>query len=462
MKTEDTITAISTPAGKGGIGIIRISGTDAYALGKKVLQTKENNNTVESHKACHGYFYNPDTGDIMDEVMYIFMKNPHTYTREDMVEINAHGGIFLLTSMLDVILSQGARLAGPGEFSFRAYMSGRIDLTQAEAVADLIEAESEAAAKIAIKNVMGSLKNAVRKIRSEIMDMYSISEAEIDFADENLELESRDKIFERLTGTADKMNELIKSYDGGKLYRDGIKIGIFGRVNVGKSSLLNAILGKDRVIVSDEPGTTRDTIEGNIIHSGVTLRFVDTAGLQENAGTVEAEGIKRAKKIMQEADTAIIVIDVTNMNKEEDEKVYESIKKKISGNIIAAYNKIDLIENIDAVNPVIDDDKLKNIYISAKENLNIDKLKGVLAEDIKKHTVLKNSDIIVSNIRHHNLLKQAYECVERLIEGYKQGTPNEFLSLDFSDCINYLGEITGDTAADELLDVIFSNFCIGK
>ncbi len=462
MKMDDTITAISTPAEKGGIGIIRISGPDAYALGKKVLKIKENDSSVESHKARHGYFHNPGTGDIMDEVMYIFMKSPNTYTREDMVEINAHGGIFLIKSMLDVILSQGARLAGPGEFSFRAYMNGRIDLTQAEAVADLIEAESEAAAKIAIKNVMGSLKGAVRKIRNEIMDMYSISEVEIDFVDENLELESRDKIIERLIGTAGKMSKLIDSYAGGRLYRDGIKVGIFGRVNVGKSSLLNALLGKDRVIVSDEPGTTRDTIEGKTIRNGVTLRFVDTAGLQENVGSVEAEGIKRAKKTMKEADTAIMVIDVTSMNKDEDGRVYESIKKKISGNIIAAYNKIDLIENVDIVNPLIDDDKLKNIYISAKENINIDKLKDVIAEDIKKHNVLKNNDIIISNIRHHNLLKQAFECVDRLIEGYKRGTPNEFLSLDFSDCINYLGEITGDTAGDELLDTIFSNFCIGK
>ena len=462
MKTDDTITAISTPLGKGGIAIIRISGPDAYGLGKKVLKIRQSDSSVESHKARRGYFHNPCSGEIMDEVMYIFMKSPHTYTREDMVEINAHGGIFLIKSMLDVILSQGARLAEAGEFSLRAFMNGRIDLTQAEAVADLIEAESDAAAKIAIKNVMGSLKSAVRKIRSEIMDMYSISEAEIDFVEENLTTESRDKIIERLKKTAAKMNELINSYTGGKLCRDGIKVGIFGRVNVGKSSLLNALLGKDRVIVSNEPGTTRDTIEGKTIRNGVTLRFVDTAGLKENAGGVEAEGIKRAKKTMREADAAVMVIDVTNMNKDEDGKVYESIKKKISGNIIIAYNKIDLIENADIVNPLIDDDKLKNIYISAKENINIDILKDALVEDIKTNNMFKNSDIIVSNIRHHNLLKQSYECVDRLIEGYKQDTPNEFLSLDFSDCINYLGEITGDTLKDELLDTIFSNFCIGK
>jgi len=464
MKTEDTIAAISTPMGKGGIGIIRISGEDAFNVAEKVLKGSKRISELESHRAYHGYFINRDSGEVLDEVMYIVMRAPNTYTREDMVEINTHGGVYLIRSLLEIVLSKGARIAEPGEFTFRAFINGRIDLTQAEAVADLIEAESEKVMKIAVRQVVGELKSSIKEIMDGVIDIYSISEAEIDFVEEDIELEDKDMLIKRLNGISDRIIKMIESYKIGRYYKDGIKIGIYGRVNVGKSSLLNALIGKDRVIVSDEPGTTRDIIDGEITHKGVLLKIVDTAGLRESAGYVEKEGVKRTELTMEDSDIAVLVIDISDIQANEDLKIYNDLKNKFFGDkkLFIAYNKIDLVKNINKFKPIIKCKDEVSLLVSAKEKIGIDKLKDEFTEGTISHKSLENNDILIVNIRHQELLKKAHEGIQRLIKGYENNVPNEFLALDFSETIEYLSKITGDAAGEDLLDRIFSKFCIGK
>ena len=464
MKTDDTIAAISTPIGKGGIGIIRISGEDAFNVAEKVLKGSKRISDSESHRVYHGYFINPETSEILDEVMYIVMRAPNTYTREDMVEINTHGGVYLIKNLLEIVLSQGARLAEPGEFIFRAYINGRIDLTQAEAVADLIEAESEKGMKIAVKQVVGELRTSIKEIRDEIIDIYSTSEAEIDFVDEDIELENKVVIIKRLNDISDMVIRMIKSYQVGRYYKDGIRVGIYGRVNVGKSSLLNALIGRDRVIVSDEPGTTRDFIDGEVTHNGVLLKIVDTAGLRESIGYVEKEGVKRTKLTMEDSDIAVLVIDISDIRANEDLKIYKDLKNKFFGEkkLFIAYNKIDLIKDVDKFNPIVEDKEVVNILVSAKEKIGIDKLKDAFTESIISRKSLEINDILIVNMRHHQLLKRAHESIRRLIDGYENNIPNEFLALDFSDAVECLGKITGEVAGEDLLNRIFSKFCIGK
>ena len=464
MRTDDTITAISTPIGKGAIGIIRISGNDALKIAENILKSDRSISKSESHKAYYGYVVNPDTGEIIDEVMYIVMKSPNTYTREDVIEINTHGGVYVMRSVLDVILSQGARLAEPGEFTFRAFINGRIDLTQAEAVADLIEAESEKGAKIAIKQVIGELKSSLKEIKNKIVDIYSTSEAEIDFVDDNLDLENKEIIIKRLYDISEELHKLVESYQIGRYYKDGIKVGIFGRVNVGKSSLLNVLVGKDRVIVSDEPGTTRDIIEGEMKHNGMSLKIIDTAGLRESNKYVEKEGIKRTKLIMEDSDIAVLVIDISDANYTDDLKIYDDLKEKFFGvkKLIIAYNKIDLIKDSNNLKPIIDSKDVVNFFISAKEKIGINELKDALTEGIILDNLLNNNDLFIVNVRHYELLKKTYESVLKLIEGYENNVPNEFLAVDFKEATEYLGEITGEVTREELLSRIFSKFCIGK
>jgi len=464
MKIEDTIAAISTPIGKGGIGIIRISGEDALNVAEKVLKGSKRISESESHRAYHGYFIDNDSGEILDEVMYIVMRAPNSYTREDMVEINTHGGIYLIKNLLEIVLSKGARIAEPGEFTFRAFINGRIDLTQAEAVADLIEAESEKVMKIAVRQVVGELKSSIKGIRDEIIDIYSTSEAEIDFVEEDIELEDKGMLIKRLNGISDRIVKMIKSYKIGRYYKDGIKIGIYGRVNVGKSSLLNSLIGKDRVIVSDEPGTTRDIIDGEITHNGVLLKIVDTAGLRESIGYVEKEGIRRTELTMEDSDIAVLVIDISDIRANEDLKIYNNLKDKFFGEkkLFIAYNKIDLIKDMNKFKPIVNGKEVVSLLVSAKEKIGIDKLKDAFNESVVSNKSLENNDILIVNIRHQELLKKAHERIRRLIEGYENNVPNEFLALDFSETIECLGNITGDTAGEELLNRIFSKFCIGK
>ncbi len=464
MRTEDTIAAISTPIGKGGIGIIRISGKDTFAIAEKVLRGSKGISDAESHRLYNGYFVNPESGEKLDEVMYVKMNAKNSYTREDMIEINTHGGVYLIKRLLEVVLSQGARLAEAGEFTFRAFINGRIDLTQAEAVADLIESENEKSLKTAIRQVAGELKNSIKEIKDEIIDIYSNSEAEIDFVEEDIEREDKDSVIKRLKKTSNNLEKMIESYQAGRYYKSGIKVGIFGRVNVGKSSLFNALIGKDRVIVSEQPGTTRDVIDGEIEHNGLVLKFFDTAGIREGKGIIENEGIKRTKLIMENSDIAVLVIDSDDIKKDEDLEVYNELKEKFSENrnVLIAYNKIDLIEDIAEIEIVISNKEIRNIFISAKEKIGIDKIIDAIIDNVDADKSLENNNILIVNVRHHELLKRANEGIERLIKGYTEKIPNEFLAIDFSETIENLGKITGDVSSDDLLNRIFSKFCIGK
>ena len=464
MRTEDTIAAISTPIGKGGIGIIRVSGKESHRIAERVIRGYRKISETESHRAYNGYFINPESGEIIDEIMYIVMKSPNTYTREDIVEINTHGGIYLIKRALEIVLSQGARIAEAGEFTFRAFVNGRIDLTQAEAVADLIEAENERSMKTAAKQVSGELKQSIYKIRGEIIDIYSNSEAEIDFSDEEIEIEEKMMTINKLVEISKKLKKMVNSYQTGKYYKNGVKIGIFGRVNVGKSSLLNALIGNDRVIVSEEPGTTRDIIKEEISYTGVLLQFIDTAGIRESKGFIENEGIKRTKIIMDDSDIALLVIDSSDVREDEDLKIYNNLKRKFSGEkeIFIVYNKIDLIKNINQIKKIVYNKEVKNVFISAKKKIGIDKLVNSVTKNLYLDKSIDNNDILIVNVRHRELLIKAYEGVNRLINGYRSNIPNEFLAVDFSDTIENLGKITGDVSGEDLLNRIFSKFCIGK
>lgn len=459
IKDFDTITAIATPLGEGGISVIRISGLDAFSIADKIFLGRTKLSQAPSHTAHFGKVVNA-SGAFVDEVVAVIFRKPSSYTCEDVVEISCHGGYLVTQKVLQEVLSAGARLAEPGEFTKRAFLNGRLDLSQAEAVGDLIHSQSDAAYKSSIRQLSGELSRRIKNVRDELLNLASLLELELDFSEENVEFANRKALEERLEGAIKVVDELLSSYSVGKVYREGVRVTIAGKPNAGKSSLLNALLQENRAIVSETPGTTRDTISESISIDGVLFRLTDTAGLRETTDNIEKEGVKRAHKEAEESDVVLLVMDYNEFEAAENDPLYTRLGEVCARNavrLVRVWNKIDLYKS---ESPRISENK-DSFYISALRGDGIDflknrLLKAALAEDINE------SSVVVTNARHRDALARAQKSLKFALETLKGGKSGEFVALDLRSCLNSLGEITGEITTADILNNIFSKFCIGK
>lgn len=443
---NDTIAAISTPLGEGGIGIVRLSGPEALSIASSAFTEK-----MIDHRVVHGHIIDPDTNEVIDEVLACYMATPHTYTVEDIVEINCHGGIIPLQAILELLLKHGARLANPGEFTLRAFLNGRIDLAQAESVLDIIRAKTHASLRVAMQGLEGNLSCAVKAIRTDVMNTLAYLTARIDFPDD--EIDDQD-IVPVLKESRDKLQKIADGADQGIIYRQGIKTAIVGRRNVGKSSLLNRLLKKNRAIVSPIPGTTRDTLEEIVNIRGVPFILVDTAGLAAHQGLVESLGVERSREVIVQADFVLLVIDSSVPLRGTDKEIIDMLSEK---SVLIAANKSDLKKRAR-----LDNIPHEIVYISALTGEGIDQLEEKMVEYVFGGKALSCDTLLVSNPRHKACLEQAITHLDQALDGIASGMPDDCITIDLTSALNTLGEITGETVNDELLEIIFSRFCIGK
>lgn len=458
---SDTIAAISTAIGEAGIGIVRMSGNDAIDIGTKVFKgaSSKKIEKVENRKLIYGHIYDPINNQIIDEVLIAFMKEPYTYTRENIVEIYCHGGIVAVKKILELLLDNGARLAEAGEFTKRAFLNGRLDLAQSEAVIDVIRAKTDTSLEVSIGQLEGSLSNKIDNIMKILLDILAYINASIDFSEDDIEDINYEELEEKATIVKNEIEKLLSTADRGKILRDGLKTVILGKPNVGKSSLLNAILRENRAIVTNIPGTTRDIIEEYVNIDGIPLKIVDTAGIRDTENIVEKIGVDKAKDMVKDSDLIIAIFDLSNKLTDEDYEIIELIKSK---DAIVLLNKSDLkgqfdIEDMDKLLP----DK-SIIKTSIKEDIGV----GQLEEEIKNiffsGDLEIKSDTIVTNVRHKNQLVKAKKNIIDGLEGIKLNMPLDCVEVDIKECWQDLGEISGDTVSEDILDKIFSDFCIGK
>ncbi|CAW98957.1 tRNA uridine-5-carboxymethylaminomethyl(34) synthesis GTPase MnmE [Streptococcus equi subsp. zooepidemicus] len=454
-KEFDTIAAISTPLGEGAIGIVRLSGTKALDIAKSIFKGKDLT-TVASHTLNYGHIIRPSTGEVIDEVMVSVMLAPKTFTREDVIEINTHGGIAVTNDILQLLIKQGARMAEPGEFTKRAFLNGRIDLTQAEAVMDLIRAKTDKAMSIAIKQLDGSLSQLITNTRQEILNTLAQVEVNIDYPEyDDVEEMTTALLRDKTQEFQALLEQLLRTAKRGKILREGLSTAIIGRPNVGKSSLLNTLLREDKAIVTDIAGTTRDVIEEYVNIKGIPLKLVDTAGIRETDDLVEQIGVERSKKALQEADLVLLVLNASEKLTEQDKAL---LALSQDSNRIILLNKTDLEQ-------VIEKDQLPEeaIPISVLQNQNIDLIEDRINQLFFDHTGLIEQDATyLSNARHISLIEQAVQSLEAVNEGLALGMPVDLLQIDLTRAWEILGEITGDAAPDELITQLFSQFCLGK
>ncbi|WP_461831502.1 tRNA uridine-5-carboxymethylaminomethyl(34) synthesis GTPase MnmE [Aquifex sp.] len=447
---REPIVAIATPYGESAIGIVRLSGRDVLNIVKRFFKTK---GEIKPRYAHFGRLYD-EKGEELDEGILIYYKAPHSYTGEDMVELNLHGNPRILRKAVELFINAGARLAEPGEFTKRAFLNGKMDLTQAEAVAELISAKTELARKVALRQLHGELSRYIKPLRDSLLELMAYVEADIEFAEEDIPTLTKEQVLEMVDRVIKGIDILLKTAKTGRAIREGIKLALVGKPNVGKSSLFNALLKEERAIVTDIAGTTRDYIEETLNLKGVPVRLVDTAGIRNTNDPVEKIGVERSRKKIEEADLILFVVDVSEELTEEDFKIYEEIKDK--PHIIVA-NKVD--KGIKA-----------NLEIFGEENIiKVSALKGVgieeLSEKILNHVGVnlgENYNVYIS-LRHEALLKKAKGTLERFMKEYKERDISpEIVMLDIREAANYLGEILGDISTEDVLGKIFSNFCIGK
>ena len=454
-KEFDTIAAISTPLGEGAIGIVRLSGTDSFAIAQKIFKGKDLN-SVASHTLNYGHIVDPDKDEILDEVMVGAMRSPKTFTREDIIEINTHGGIAVTNEILQLVIREGARLAEPGEFTKRAFLNGRVDLTQAEAVMDIIRAKTDKAMNIAVKQLDGSLSDLINNTRQEILNTLAQVEVNIDYPEyDDVEEATTEIIREKTSEFEALLTNLLKTARRGKILREGISTAIIGRPNVGKSSLLNNLLREEKAIVTDIEGTTRDVIEEYVNINGVPLKLVDTAGIRETEDIVEQIGVERSKKALKEADLVLLVLNASEPLTDQDRQLLEISQ---DSNRIILLNTVDLPEKIE-----IDQLPEDHIKISVLKNQNIDQIEDRINALFFENAGLVEQDATyLSNARHISLIEKAVESLQAVNEGLALGMPVDLLQVDLTRTWEILGEITGDAAPDELITQLFSQFCLGK
>lgn len=447
---EDTIVAISTTMGVGAISIIRLSGNEALNIASKVF-TKDLTK-VQSHTIHYGFI--EDGNEKIDEVLVTVMKAPKTFTREDVVEINCHGGVATTNKVLEVLLENGARLAEPGEFTKRAFLNGRIDLLEAEATMDLISSKAESARKISMSTLTGETSNLIKDLRNELVGIISNIEVNIDYPEyEDIEVLTNENVLPSVQKFKEKLEEIIRKSEDSKVIKEGIKVGIIGKPNVGKSSLLNSLLEEEKAIVTDIPGTTRDIVEGSLIISGIPLNIIDTAGIRKTDDTVEKIGVEKSLKMI---DTADLVIYILNNNEKMTDEEKELLDKTKNKKRIIVVNKIDLETKLDK--SLLDN----YIEISAKENIGIDKIKNEIKRLFNIGEISSNDMTYLSNARSIALLKKSLNNINEVIEEINNDSPIDIVELSLKDAWNNLGEVIGETYTDELLDELFSRFCLGK
>ncbi len=457
MQNEDTICAIATPPGKGAIAVIRISGKNAIPVCDTLYQSpKKNKKLVEQPPNSVHYGSIVENKSIIDEVLVTIFKEPHSYTGEDTVEISCHGSLFIQQSLLQAFIRAGARQAQAGEFTMRAFLNGKTDLAQAEAVADLIASKTKAAHRTALQQMRGGITSELQHLRTNLLEFASLMELELDFAEEDVEFADREQLHSLIQEIAQHTRRLLQSFDVGNAIKNGIPVAIVGQPNVGKSTLLNALLNEDRAIVSEIPGTTRDTIEDSIVIEGIAFRFIDTAGLRHTGDAIENLGIARTHKTIENAQIVILVTE-PHAQRMQIMQTIESIPEK-QKKLIVAMNKIDIQET---TSYEAFQENIKTVFISAKKRQNIDELLQTLVE-YSGYNQYEQDDVIVTNIRHYEALNKTNQAIERITKGLHNNLSNEFIAQDIREALHYLGEITGQISNDEILGTIFSKFCIGK
>ena len=447
---EDTIVAISSSAGAGAISIIRLSGSDALNIASKVF-TKDLTE-VDTHTMHYGYI--KDGEEKIDEVLVSVMKSPKTFTREDIVEINCHGGLATTNKVLEILLENGARLAEPGEFTKRAFLNGRIDLLEAEATMDLISSRAESTRKISINTLTGETSNLIKDLRKELVQIISNIEVNIDYPEyEDIEVLTNNSILPSVKKFKEKLEDIIQKSEDSKIIKEGIKVGIIGKPNVGKSSLLNSLLEEEKAIVTDIPGTTRDIVEGSLVLGGIPLNIIDTAGIRRTEDTVEKIGIEKSLSII---DTADLIIYILNNNEEITEEEKELLNKIKHKKKIIVVNKIDLETRLDK--KILD----SYIEISVKENIGVNKIKEEIKRLFSIGDIITNDVTYLSNARSIALLKKSLKSINEAEEEITINSPIDIVELSLKDAWSSLGEIIGETYTEELLDELFSRFCLGK
>ena len=460
MLQQDTITALVTAVGESSVGIIRISGPEATNIANKIYKGKTDFKTAESHTVHYGYVYDEKNDKKIDEAIFLLMRGPRSFTGEDVVEVQCHGGMVVLKQTLQLILSCGARLAEQGEFSKRAFLNGRLDLAQAESIMDIVQAKTERGVDLALSQLQGSLSGMVRELRADLLELVAFIQADIDYPDDDIERLTPEEYQSRVANLKDQIASVLQNAQKGKIIRDGLRVVIAGKPNVGKSSLLNALLGQERAIVTDIPGTTRDVIEEYINLNGIPLKIVDTAGIRETDNLVEQIGVDKAQQFVKNADLVLYVVDSLQGLTEEDTQMLDEIKNQ---HVIYLMNKSDVgitdetrAAFADAIGgaPVLE--------ISAREKLGLDQLEQRIMDLFFSGTLEVQNDIMVTNVRHIQILEESAAHMEGFLIGLMLGMSVDFLVIDLQNAWEKLGKITGETVEEDLLDQIFSKFCLGK
>lgn len=453
MTNNDTIVALATPSGSGAIGVIRLSGSDAITITDKVFKGKNLQNQA-SHTIHFGTIRDGEA--ILDEVLISLFIGPHSYTKEHVVEISTHGSQYIIENIIKLLIRTGARAAKPGEFTLRAFLNGGMDLSQAEAVADLIASNSASSHQVAMQQMRGGFSNELQVLRDQLIHFASMIELELDFGEEDVEFANRDQLRDLINKIHKVLYRLISSFEQGNVMKNGVPVVIAGKPNVGKSTLLNTLLNEERAIVSEIAGTTRDTIEDEMSIKGVVFRFIDTAGIRETVDIIEAKGVERTREKMKQAKLIMYLFDPVVQGAEDIKEQLEELKV-LGIPFVGIVNKKDLLEE----SLIQSLDSLGLNFISAREKEGIDELKDEILRKVNLHKI-NNDDVIVSNIRHVEALQKTEEALGRVLYGLDNPITSDFLAMDIKQALYYLGEITGAVTTDDLLDNIFSKFCIGK
>ncbi|RHU25204.1 tRNA uridine-5-carboxymethylaminomethyl(34) synthesis GTPase MnmE [Parabacteroides sp. TM07-1AC] len=464
MINQDTICAVSTAPGAGGVAVIRVSGTDAIRICDTIFVPKIEGKNLQSQKAYTLRYGSIRRGEeLIDDVLVALFRAPHSFTGEDTVEITCHGSVYIQQQILQLLIEKGCRSALPGEYTQRAFLNGKMDLSQAEAVADLIASTSAGMHKLAINQMRGGFSNELTKLRSQLLDFTSLIELELDFSEEDVEFADRTNLKQLATNIEQLIHKLADSFSVGNAIKNGIPVAIIGETNAGKSTLLNLLVGEERAIVSDIHGTTRDVIEDTINLSGITFRFIDTAGIRETSDTIESLGIERTFQKLRQASIVLWVIDLTSPSEQIEELAQTIIPQTEGKKVILVFNKSDLLspEELAIKQKLLGKVPADRLYISAKQQANTETLKQHLIQAAALPEVSQN-DVIVTNVRHYGALTKAHEAILRVINGLEMNISGDFLSQDIRECMHYLGEITGQISNDEILGNIFEKFCIGK
>ena len=456
---EKTIAAISTASGNGGIGIIRLSGRQTFEIIKKIFVPKNKNNSIKGYTIKYGYIVNPTNNEVIDEVLVSYFVSPKSYTTEDMCEINSHGGMIVEKRILELCLQNGADLAEPGEFTKRAFLNGRIDLSQAEGIIDLINSRTDMEAKESINQLEGNLSKKIKEIEKEMLDITVNIEVTIDYPEYDVEEVTNDNALKSLNKIENLLEELELSFNKGKIIRDGIKTVIVGKPNAGKSSLLNALLKEDRAIVSDIAGTTRDTIEEYFNVDGIPIKLINTAGIRDTENKIEKKKKKKSKKLIDSADLIIAIFDISEKFDSDDMEILKLIEDKKA---IIVLNKIDIKnENSDFETRLSGLNK-PIIKISAKEQIGFNNLYNEIKNMFELNEISNNNEVLITNERHKNQIIKAKNHINEAINTIKNNMPVDIISIYINEAMQDLGEITGENVSENIINEIFSKFCLGK